>query len=99
MGSNFLNNVSFTNEWLRYSYCLTAGKYQNMKFKIVCFAFFFVSVFSSCKRDFVCTCTDQSGNKVPTDIQNETLLNARAKCKSMDYSSPGLGLSKTCSLN
>jgi len=41
--------------------------------------------FSSCKKDWSCSCTDQNGNSVSTPINNETLLNARAKCKNMDF--------------
>ncbi len=52
--------------------------------------------FSSCKKDWSCACTDQSGNKTSTAINNETLLDARAKCKDMQYNVGGL--STTCSL-
>ena len=52
--------------------------------------------FSSCKKDWSCSCTDQNGNSVSTPINNETLLNARAKCKNMDFNVGGA--SETCSL-
>jgi len=42
--------------------------------------------FTSCKKDWSCSCTDQNGNTTSIAINNETLLNARAKCKNMDYS-------------
>ena len=41
---------------------------------------------SSCKKDWSCSCTDQSGNTTSTAINNETLLSARSKCKDMSYS-------------
>ena len=52
--------------------------------------------FSSCKKDWSCRCTDQSGNSISTPINNETLLDARAKCKDMQYNVGGA--STTCSL-
>jgi hypothetical protein len=52
--------------------------------------------FSSCKKDWSCSCTDQNGNSVSVPINNETLLDARAKCKDMD-SSTGAS-SESCSL-
>ena len=52
--------------------------------------------FTSCKKDWSCSCTDQNGNSVSTAINNETLLNARAKCKNMDFNVGGL--SESCSL-
>jgi hypothetical protein len=45
-----------------------------------------ITGFSSCKKDWSCSCTDQNGNSVSTPINNETLLNARAKCKDMGWS-------------
>jgi hypothetical protein len=55
-----------------------------------------ITSFSSCKKDWSCSCTDQNGNSVSTPINNETLLNARAKCKNMDYNVGGA--SETCAL-
>jgi hypothetical protein len=52
--------------------------------------------FSSCKKDWSCSCTDQNGNSVSTPINNETLLDARAKCKNMDFNVGGA--SETCAL-
>jgi hypothetical protein len=52
--------------------------------------------FSSCKKDWSCSCTDQSGNTTSTAINNETLLDARAKCKNMDYTVGAA--SESCSL-
>ena len=52
--------------------------------------------FTSCKKDWSCACTDQSGNKTSTAINNETLLDARAKCKDMS-SNTGV-TSESCSL-
>jgi hypothetical protein len=52
--------------------------------------------FSSCKKDWSCACTDQSGNTTSTAINNETLLDARAKCKDMGYNIGAA--SETCSL-
>ena len=51
---------------------------------------------TSCKKDWSCQCTDQSGNSTSFAINNETLLNARAKCKNMDYSTGAT--SESCSL-
>jgi hypothetical protein len=55
-----------------------------------------ISGFSSCKKDWSCSCTDQNGNSTSTAINNETLLNARAKCKNMDFNVGGA--SETCAL-
>ena len=52
--------------------------------------------FTSCKKDWSCSCTDQSGNTTSTAINNETLLDARAKCKDMSYSVGAA--SESCSL-
>ncbi len=55
-----------------------------------------LSGFSSCKKDWSCSCTDQSGNSTSTAINNETLLNARSKCKDMSYTIGAA--SESCSL-
>ena len=52
--------------------------------------------FSSCKKDWSCLCTDQTGNTTSFAINNETLLNARAKCKDMNSSTGAT--SESCSL-
>jgi hypothetical protein len=52
--------------------------------------------FSSCKKDWSCSCTDQSGNTTSTAINNQTLLDARSKCKDMSYSTGAT--SESCSL-
>ena len=56
--------------------------------------------FSSCKKDWSCSCTDQSGNQTSTAINNQTLLSARAKCKDMGYTNTTFGVttSESCSL-
>jgi hypothetical protein len=52
---------------------------------------------SSCEKDWSCSCYNSTLNTTTsTAINNETLLNARAKCKDMQSSSP-IG-SVTCSL-
>jgi hypothetical protein len=52
--------------------------------------------FSSCKKDWSCSCTDQSGNSTSTAINNETIIDARSKCKDMSYT---VGpLSESCGL-
>ena len=51
--------------------------------------------FSSCKKDWVCQC-NTSGQTTNHEIDNETLLNARSKCKS--YEGSVLGVTTTCSL-
>jgi hypothetical protein len=52
---------------------------------------------SSCKKDWSCSCYNSTLNvTTSTPINNETLLNARSKCKDMQSSS-GIG-SVTCSL-
>ncbi|MBS1593335.1 MAG: hypothetical protein JST76_05855 [Bacteroidetes bacterium] len=55
-----------------------------------------VTSFSSCKKDWTCTC-DTSGQTTNHEIDNETLLNARSKCKS--YEGSVLGVTTTCHLN
>jgi hypothetical protein len=52
--------------------------------------------FSSCKKDWSCACTDQNGNTIHTAINNETFLNATAKCKNMSFNVGGA--SESCSL-
>ena len=42
--------------------------------------------FTSCKKDWSCSCTDQSGNTTSTAINNQTQLDARSKCKYMSFS-------------
>jgi hypothetical protein len=51
---------------------------------------------SSCKKDWVCTC-NTSGTTVNHEIDDETLLNARSKCKS--YEGTVLGVTTSCSLD
>jgi hypothetical protein len=71
-----------------------------MKKSIVILGVIALAGFSSCKKDWTCLCTDQSGNQSSTLINDETLLNARAKCKSMDYSTTigGVTTSESCAL-
>jgi len=56
--------------------------------------------FTSCKKDWACSCTDQSGNTTSTTISNQTLLDARAKCKGMDfnYTVGNATVSESCGL-
>ena len=56
--------------------------------------------FSSCKKDWSCSCTDQSGNTTSSAINNETLINARNKCKDKSFNTTILGIttSESCSL-
>ncbi len=72
-----------------------------MKAIIMLFAVVGITTFSSCKKDWVCGCTDQDGNKSNHEIKDEKLLDARAKCKAMDYDNTVLGIhtSQSCSLN
>lgn len=73
-----------------------------MKLKTILFigAVCSLSFMSSCKKDWSCQCTTSgsSGNGVTTshEIDDETLLNARAKCKS--YEGSVGGVSTSCSL-
>ena len=61
---------------------------------------FILMGFSSCEKDWSCSLTDQSGNTTSIAINNETILNARDKCKDMNYSNTTLGVttSESCSL-
>ena len=54
-----------------------------------------LSFFSSCKKDWACQC-NTNGVVTSHEIDNETLLDARAKCKS--YEGSFGGVSTTCSL-
>jgi len=54
--------------------------------------------FSSCKKDWSCLCTNQNGSQTSYPINNQTLLNARDKCKDMNYTDATLGTSQTCAL-
>jgi hypothetical protein len=67
---------------------------------IVAVAMLGLVILSSCQRDWNCQCTDQSGNITSHEIDNQTLLNARSKCSSMDYNTTVLGIttSESCSL-
>jgi hypothetical protein len=69
-----------------------------MKKTIIMSAFFALVLtgFSSCKKDWSCSCTDQSGNTTSSSINNETLINARSKCKDMGFSVGAV--SESCSL-
>ncbi len=71
-----------------------------MKTSVILSAALFMLSLCSCHKDWVCSCTDQSGNYSSKEIDNETLLNARAKCKSMNYDYYVLGVhaSQDCSL-
>lgn len=67
--------------------------------KLIIPALIIVAV-SGCKKDWVCGCTDQDGNYTAHNITNQTLMNARSKCKAMDYDQTVLGIhtSESCSL-
>ena len=52
--------------------------------------------FSSCKKDWSCSCTDQNGNSTSTAINNQTLINARSKCKDMGFTVGAV--SESCTL-
>lgn len=54
-----------------------------------------VTSFSSCKKDWACEC-NTSGQTTTHEIDNETLINARNKCKS--YEGSVLGVTTTCSI-
>ena len=55
-----------------------------------------LSGFTSCKKDWSCSCTDQSGNTTSTAINDQTLISARSKCKDMNYNVGAA--SESCSL-
>ena len=63
-------------------------------------AFILLTGFTSCKKDWSCKCADQNNNTSSTAINNQTLLDARSKCKNMDYNYTiaGTTFSKDCSL-
>jgi hypothetical protein len=71
-----------------------------MKTVMIMFAALSITAFSSCKKDWVCGCTDQSGNYTAHTINDEKLLDARSKCKSMNYDNTVLGIhtSQSCSI-
>ncbi len=56
--------------------------------------------FSSCKKDWSCSCTDQNGNTTSVAINDQTILNARNKCQDLNYNHTVLGIttSENCSL-
>jgi hypothetical protein len=47
---------------------------------------------ASCKKDRVCTCTDQDGNQTKYDIRNQTLNEAKSQCNSYEYDRTILGI-------
>ena len=51
---------------------------------------------TSCKKNWVCTC-NTAGNTTTHEIDDQTLLNAKAKCDS--YNSTVLGVTTSCTLN
>ena len=71
-----------------------------MKKLIFILGVFALGGLSSCEKDWSCLCTNQDGNQTSTEINNQTLLNARSKCKSMDYNitAGGVTTSQSCSL-
>jgi hypothetical protein len=72
-------------------------KNKNMKIKSIIFigAVCGLSFMSSCKKDWDCQCTT-NGIVTNNTIDNETLLNARDKCKA-EGGSIG-GVTTTCAL-
>ena len=54
----------------------------------------------SCRKDWVCHCTDQSGDTENFDQHNQTLSEARSECKGRNYDQTTLGIhtSLDCSL-
>jgi hypothetical protein len=50
----------------------------------------------SCKKNWNCSCTSGSGAVTNHEIQDQTLLNAKAQCNSMSYSNAIA--SQNCSL-
>jgi|GEM_PF-604105 hypothetical protein len=73
-----------------------------MKKQLLAFtlAFIMMTGFTSCKKDWTCQCTDQSGNQTSSAINNETLLNATSTCKDKDvnYTVAGVTVSESCKL-
>ena len=56
--------------------------------------------FTSCKKNWTCKCTDQSGNTNNVAINNQTLLNASSLCKdkNYNYTVAVVTFSQSCSL-
>jgi hypothetical protein len=51
----------------------------------------------SCKKDWTCSCTDQSGNKSYHTIPNATLNDAKNTCNGYEYHAGGIYTN--CSVN
>lgn len=68
---------------------------MKLKLMIICFGIYGLSTLSSCKKDWDCQC-NTNGTITNNEIDNETLLNARDKCKSEGGSIAGV--TTTCSL-
>ena len=69
---------------------------MKIKTLLFCAAVVGMSFMSSCKKDWDCQC-NTNGAITNHTINNETLLNARSKCKS--YESSVAGITTSCSLN
>ena len=59
-------------------------------------AYISMATLSSCKKDWVCTCST-GGNTVNHQINDQTYLNAKSTCDS--YNSTVLGVTTSCTLN
>ena len=55
----------------------------------------FVFVFSSCKKDYTCTCTYTTGSTTVTQLENVTQDDADAACNALSLAAAPLG---TCTL-
>ena len=71
-----------------------------MKTVIVLLSLSSMLLLGSCKKDWVCHCTDQSGNSTNYDQKDQTLTEARSQCKGRNFDNTTLGIhtSNDCAL-
>jgi hypothetical protein len=61
--------------------------------KVFLFGFLAGTLFlSSCKKDWVCECTNQDGDTENFTQENQTLSEARSECKGREYDNTVLGV-------
>ncbi|HWB63408.1 MAG TPA: hypothetical protein VG603_07860 [Chitinophagales bacterium] len=56
-----------------------------------------IMMLASCKKEWTCQCTDNSGNTTYHTISNATLHDANSTCNNFEYNLGG-GLYNNCSL-
>lgn len=53
---------------------------------------------ASCKKEWVCQCTDNNNNNTYHDVPNATLNDANRTCNEFEYNNQVLGTYNNCSI-